>query len=198
VSAAAPCPSCGDPADRSQLVCLGCGGRIALGRRRLRVWRAGVALAALVALAAAISLGFALSELTSSDDDGVERVAAAQPVLAEPAAAPPPATAPIAPAETAPTRSRRRAGLSWPAGVAAHTVVLVTTSDRPAAVRVARGARRSGVEAGLLDAGDYNLGEGLWIVFAGRFDTRVAAARQASRLGGRYPGAYPQLIQRSQ
>jgi hypothetical protein len=199
VSSAASCPSCGDRAERGQLVCLACGGRIALGRPRAwsRAWRPAVVLGGFLGLLAAISLGFALSELTSGNDGGrADRVAAASP--AEPAAGPPAPTDSTPPAEPVSTEPRRRAPLDWRAGARAHTVVLVTTSDRPAAVRVARRARRSGLEAGLLDAGEYNLGEGLWIVFAGRFDTRTAAARQAVRLGERYPGAYPQLIQRPQ
>ena len=200
MSAAASCPSCGDPVERSQLVCLGCGGRIALGRPRPRspASRPAVVLGGFLALLAAIALGFALSELTSGDDGGRAAPAAAATPPAEPTLTPPAPVDATPPAETVSTEPRRRAPLDWPAGAPAHTVVLVTTSDRPAAVRVARGARRSGLRTGLLDAGDYNLGEGLWIVFAGRFDTRDAAARQAVRLGKRYPGAYPQLIQRPQ
>ena len=60
--------------------------------------------------------------------------------------------------------------------------------------RVARGAARTGIEAGMLRADDYDLGSGLWIVFAGRFDSRRGATRQAADLAGRYPGAYPQLL----
>ena len=86
----------------------------------------------------------------------------------------------------------------WPSDVSAHTVVLFTTSDGPAARNVAREARRSGLEAGLIRSDAYNLGSGLWIVFTGRFDTREGAVRQAAGLQDRYPGAYPQLIQRSQ
>jgi hypothetical protein len=72
--------------------------------------------------------------------------------------------------------------------------VLVTSSDRPAALRLAREAARSGIEAGMLRSDDYNLGTGLWIVFAGRFDTPEGATRQASDLAERFPGAYPQLV----
>ena len=38
------------------------------------------------------------------------------------------------------------------------------------------------------------IGAGLWIVFAGRFDTRRGAVRQSENLGIRYPGAYVQLV----
>ena len=86
----------------------------------------------------------------------------------------------------------------WPKGLTAHTVVLVTSSDRAAALNVAKGARASGLEAGLIRSDPYDLGTGLWIVYSGQFTTPEGAQRQASQLAGRYPGAYPQLIQSSQ
>ncbi len=86
----------------------------------------------------------------------------------------------------------------WPRGLTAHTVVLVTSSDRAAALNVAKDARASGLEAGLMPSGPHNLGTGLWIVYSGRFTTPEGAQRQASQLAGRYPGAYPQLVQSSQ
>jgi hypothetical protein len=96
------------------------------------------------------------------------------------------------------TPARESGVPGWPKGLTAHTVVLVTSSDRAAALNVAKEARGSGLEAGLLPSDPYNLGTGLWIVYSGQFTTREGAARQASQLAGRYPGAYPQLIQRSQ
>jgi hypothetical protein len=86
----------------------------------------------------------------------------------------------------------------WPRGLTAHTVVLVTSSDRAAALNVAREARSTGLEAGLMRSDPYDLGTGLWIVYSGRFTTPEGAQRQASQLAGRYPGAYPQLVQSSQ
>jgi hypothetical protein len=53
-----------------------------------------------------------------------------------------------------------------------HAVVLLNTSDRAAPRRVAAS----------------------WIAFAGRFDTRRGAVRRSESLGGRYPGAYVQLV----
>ena len=84
--------------------------------------------------------------------------------------------------------------LEWPKDVTGYTVVLVTTADHAAARRVALQASSSGLEAGLLRSDDYDLGTGLWIVFAGRFDTRSGASRQASNLASRYPGAYAQQV----
>jgi hypothetical protein len=86
----------------------------------------------------------------------------------------------------------------WPKDLTAHTVVLVTSSDRAAALNVAKGARSSGLEAGLMPSDPYDLGTGLWIVYSGHFTTREGAQRQAGQLARRYPGAYPQLVQSSQ
>jgi hypothetical protein len=46
----------------------------------------------------------------------------------------------------------------------------------------------------MLRSDDYGLGEGLWIVFAGRFDNQASAERQAGNLSARYPGAYATLV----
>ena len=87
---------------------------------------------------------------------------------------------------------------AWPDGLSAHTVVLVTSGDRASALNAAKEARASGLEAGLLRSDPYDLGTGLWIVFSGQFTTPEGAERQATQLGDRYPGAYPQLVQRVQ
>lgn len=44
------CPTCGAPAERGQLVCLECGGRIALAYRRPPSWKLPVAITAIVLL----------------------------------------------------------------------------------------------------------------------------------------------------
>jgi hypothetical protein len=207
----ASCPACGEPVDPHQLVCTGCGRRVALQGRRS--WTAdplapvAVALIALVAIGAGL-FGFAISELTSDDGDTAGQAARPAPRQAgaegpsvvsgskqEARTSPGTATS----EEPAPPRKANpNAVPGWPRGLRAYTVVLVTSSDGPAARRVARQARGSGLEAGLIRSEPYNLGSGLWIVFTGRFDTREGAVRQAAGLQDRYPGAYPQLVQRSQ
>jgi zinc-ribbon domain/SPOR domain len=203
------CPDCGEPAEPGQLVCTSCGARLALRRRRGYTGPPASALPVIAILLAVVvigagAFGFALSELTSDDD----QVSAAdrEPPPAPAASSGEPQTTKQAeqqPAatetetQTAPEPPRRGVLLEWPEDLTAHTVVLVTSSDRPAARRVAEEAARSGLEAGLLHSDGYDLGTGLWIVFAGRFDTRESAARQASNLAERYPGAYAQLIRPS-
>jgi hypothetical protein len=150
--------------------------------------------------------GFAIAELTSDSGGG----SAATTTGGAPAAAT--TTAPEAPAVVGGSKQderdatadkqrphpRERGVPGWPKGVTAHTVILVTSSDRRAALNVAKEARSKGLEAGLMPSDPYDLGTGLWIVYSGRFTTAEGAQRQASQLARRYPGAYPQLIQSSQ
>jgi len=164
---------------------------------------AAVLVAVLVVLIAGSGLfGFAMAELTS--DDGGSGSGA------KPASSP--ATAPEAPAVVGGAKQdegnttagaqelppRERGVPGWPKGLTAHTVILVTSGDRAAALNVAKEARSKGLEAGLMRSDPYDLGTGLWIVYSGRFTSAEGAQRQAGQLAGRYPGAYPQLVQSSQ
>ena len=83
---------------------------------------------------------------------------------------------------------------AWPDDLTAYTVILVTSSDEAGAAKVRLGRARSGLEAGLLRSDDYDLGEGFWLVFAGRFDSAEGRRAQAAELGARYEGAYPQQV----
>lgn len=203
----AACPHCAEPVDPRQLVCLNCGGRVALKEpaslAREPKTAAVAGLIVVIVIGAGLS-GFALAELTSGDgDDSTEVVQSTEPETET--TAPTVAAETEAPAvvdgetqapEAAPPRERGVPG--WPRGLTAHTVVLVTSGDRIAALNVAREARSTGLEAGLMRSDPYDLGTGLWIVYSGRFTTPEGAQRQASQLADRYPGAYPQLVQSSQ
>jgi predicted nucleic acid-binding Zn ribbon protein len=188
-----PCPHCGASTERGQLVCVECGNRLALKeegreRRPLDNLPAIAVLLAVVVIGAG-AFGFALSEIT---DDSGNSSAAADDTKAE--SSPPPTT------ETDTGKAQRPSHsllLTWPKGLTAYTVVLLSTGDRPGAQRVARQAARSGLEAGLLRSDDFNLGQGYWIVFAGRFDTQASAEQQASNLASRYPGAYATQVKPS-
>jgi hypothetical protein len=215
------CPNCGEPVERRQLVCLNCGARVALRERsawaREPMTAVAAALVVLIVIGAGL-FGFAISELTSGDDgDGAQRAAADAPAVVSggeqpartaeeapatgeaPAAEEAPATE-EAPAvtETTPEEPSTEGVPGWPDGLTAHTVVLVTSGDRAAALNVAKEARAKGLEAGLIRSDPYDLGSGLWIVYSGRFTTPEGAQAQAAQLADRYPGAYPQLIQKSQ
>jgi SPOR domain len=202
----ATCQSCGEPIDSRQLVCLNCGARVALKEptpwAREPVTAVAAVLVAVIVIGAGL-FGFAIAELTSDDGDAPTQAAAptttSKPAREAPAVVSggeqPARTAEEAPPADAP-RSDRVPG--WPAGLSAHTVVLVSSGDRAAALNVAKQARASGLEAGLIRSDPYNLGTGLWIVFSGQFTTPEGATRQAAQLADRYPGAYPQRIQKSQ
>ena len=201
------CRSCGAPVDPRQLVCLECGARVALKEQRSWATEPGADRRAPRRRDRDRRRAVRLRDLGADE----RRRAAARPPQprrrrrpaggARPAprarpssrardrsraldAGPPPPRSP---------RANPNAIPGWPAGITAHTVVLVTTSDEPAARNVAREARRAGLEAGLIRSDPYDLGTGLWIVFTGRFDTREGAVRQAAGLQQQYPGAYPQL-----
>jgi DNA-directed RNA polymerase subunit RPC12/RpoP len=184
------------------------------------------ALVVLIVIGAGL-FGFAISELTSGGDDGGDgaprRAAADAPVVVsgdeQPARtaeeapateearpteeapateeAPPTGEAPAV-TESAPQEASADGVPGWPDDLTAHTVVLVTSSDRAAALNVAKEARGRGLEAGLIRSDPYDLGSGLWIVYSGRFTTPDGAQAQAEQLADRYPGAYPQRIQKSQ
>jgi zinc-ribbon domain len=188
------CPRCGAPAERGQLVCVDCGERLALTQSR--GGRSfdnlpSVALLLCVVILGAGALGFGLAELTGDDDGDVE----AADRTAQPA---PEADSGSAQTDTEAAddagQERQSLLMQWPDDVRAYTVVLVTTGDRPAGRRVAVEAAHAGLEAGLLDSDEYDLGTDLWIVYAGRFDTQQSAERQAINLGERYPGAYATLV----
>jgi hypothetical protein len=184
------CPRCGEPAERGQLVCLECGNRIALreegGERRSLENLPAVVLLLCVVVIGAGAIGFALSELTG--DSGNDSAAADRSTPAAQTGAPQTDT------DGASQQPSQSLLMTWPKDLTGYTVVIVTTGDRPAARRVAREAAQSGLEAGLLDSDDFDLGTDLWIVFAGRFDNQASAERQASNLGERYPGAYATLV----
>ena len=200
------CPNCGEPVERRQLVCLNCGARIALRERsawaREPVTAVAATLVVLIVIGAGL-FGFAISELTSGgDDDGggaPQRAAADAPAVVS-GGEQPARTAEEAPAvtETTPAEASTEGVPGWPDDLTAHTVVLVTSGDRAAALNVAKEARAKGLEAGLIRSDPYDLGSGLWIVYSGRFTTPEGAQAQAAQLADRYPGAYPQLIQKSQ
>ena len=176
-----PCPACGEMATRGQLVCLNCGEPLRLGRAP-KGMPASLAVFGLVVVVAAAAFGFALNQLTGGDDDESQVAERQRPAR--------PATQAVLPAggepkttggsQGAAQRATQSLLLKWPPDLTGHTVVLLNTSDRRAARRVARAAARSGIEAGLLRSDDYDLGAGLWIVFAGRFDTRRGAVRNNS------------------
>ena len=157
--------------------------------RSLREALAGAPTAVLAAALAVIVLGaglfgFAISELTSDD---------APPPATQPAAAPPSEGPAV-------VGGQDQSGPvpSWPRDLTAHTVVLSSSPDRAAALRAAREARSSGLDAGILRSEAHGLGAGGWVVWSGHFASRAGAVRQAGELAARYPDARAELVHSSQ
>jgi hypothetical protein len=181
----ASCPHCGEPAEKDQLVCLRCGGRIALDYRRPPGWKLPTAIVAGVALIAAVAFGWALREITDDAKTEVAKAPAAKPV-------PPPG--PTAAERAAQRRdqarhqaadrrqaaadrkstskTKRRAAArksparpspagavdvagTWPTGKNGFTVILGSTDNPGSAKDTTRQARQAGVRAGYLRSNDY-------------------------------------------
>lgn len=93
----------------------------------------------------------------------------------------------------------RRGGLYvWPPDLRAFTVVLLSTEDRASATSFARSAGSSeSNQIGVIRSDDFeSLPIGFFIAFSGSYEERDAAERAAGRLGGRFPGAFAQLVRR--
>ena len=178
-------PTASPRPSRASSCALECGETLGLGaprgvpKRRTPL----IALAAVVALLGAAAAGFAVSELTS--DEGAAR-----------RRAPPPPSRPAGAAERRPHLGRGGAGRAESGRRGAGRAGRVARGPerlhrgardlerRGGRRKVAWAAARSGLEAGLLRSDDYmELGEGFWLVFAGRFKTRRGAERQAAALG---------------
>jgi hypothetical protein len=207
--AEASCPHCGEPAEKDQLVCLRCGGRIALDYRRPPGWKLPTAIVAAVALVAAVAFGWALREITDNAKTEVANAPAGNPTGAakpkpktpapakprKPAAAKKPATA-KKPAK-APTTSATAFNPpgTWPGPINGFTVVLTSTDNSGSAKSTARSVKQSGVPAGYLRSNDYpSLQKGFWYIYGGVYKTRGQAQKAAAKFAKGYPGAYVQWV----
>jgi hypothetical protein len=202
----ARCPNCGEPAKADQLVCLRCGGRMALDYRRPPGWKLPAAIVAGVALVALVAFGFGLREITHN---ARTEVADAGPAAPPPKKATKPAAAPKKPApakkkaaarKKKPIKKKPAAGAArpagtWPVGKRGFTVILVSVDNRAAAKSNAKSVSGSGVPAGYLRSNDYrSLQKGFWYVYTGVYNTRAKAEKAVAKFGRGYPGAYVQLV----
>ena len=148
-------------------------------------------LAAVVALLGAAAAGFAVSELTSDDADGNASARPAGATVAGKKEKPP--SGGVAAAEQSSAEGGPVALAAWPADQSAYTVILVTSSDKAGARRVASEAARSGLEAGLLRSDDYasSARASGWCSPAATRTPPRRSARGAARgaLRGRVPAA---------
>lgn len=106
---------------------------------------------------------------------------------------------PTAPAPASGTGLVQRGILyAWPRDLRAFTIVLLSAEDRASADRFARSASEGRpAKIGVLRADDFeSLPKGFFVVFAGQYKDRPTADRAAARLGRRFSGAFPQLVER--
>ena len=199
----AVCPGCGKPVDQGQPFCLDCGRRLDPGYRRPPNWRIPVALIALLVIAGGIAAGYGVTQLTNKDEgpdtltvgSGPGGATEADPGETPTAAAPTPAPAPPPPA-TAPVPAQPNGPATWPEGKKAYTVVLITTKSKDTADQTAQKAVSKGLPAGVLKSDDFKRFEpGLYVVFAGQYDSVDAASDKAREAGSDNPGAYARFVE---
>jgi hypothetical protein len=189
------CTACGASGRRGQLICLGCGERMALRHRDAPGWRPAAFAAAALVLAAGSAVGLVIGAANggregapSADSRASERAADARERAR--------AEAERRVKRERARRARAQAVGDWPAGRSGYTVVLLNTGDRASAERFARGLTEAGEDAGVLSAEDHpNLGGALFLAFAGVYSDEAEAAAAATRLRESYPGAYPQFVE---
>jgi SPOR domain len=184
------CPACGALTERRQLVCLGCGGRLAL-EPKARGGRPALAAAAALAAVSLISLAFVAEALIGSGDGS-------QPAAkAGAAAAPSFQSGPDAAQRKAQRRARTQLATAipgWPATQAGWTVVLLGTSDPRSADDLARQLGDSGVDAGVISPAERpDLGT-LWLVYAGVRKDQQSAIADVTRLRANFSGAYVRFV----
>jgi hypothetical protein len=187
------CPECGAFSERRQLVCLGCGERLALEQKQ-QAGRPVIAAAAALALVSLVSFVFIAQALIGGGGEPRQPPAAA---ARAPAAAPTPPSGPDAIQRTAQRRARDQlaaAASAWPAAKAGWTVVLLGTGDRGSAQNYAQSLEEAGVDAGVISPTERpDLGT-LWLVFSGVHPDQAGALTDAANLRTRYPGAYTRYI----
>jgi hypothetical protein len=206
------CPHCDSSIEPGQLICLGCGTRLALDYRRPPGWK--LPLVVLLAVFAGAAAVFALGLDQITNDAGKEAAKApagkrdtvlAAPEKGKASGEEPrkntrkqPAAAPRR--SKPPGRAPRPGGIpSWPAGRNGFTVVVASMGDLASARKAAQQLRATGTRAGVLRSNDFtSLEPGFWIVFSGVYGGRPQAERAAFRLARAYPGAFPQFVNGSQ
>ena len=215
------CPHCGAPAEEDQLVCLSCGGRIALDYRRPPGWKLPTAIVAAVAILAAVAFGFMLRAVTDDAESEVANVPAKPSGGATPASSDAERRSERQAEQRRQVegdrddRAERRRGDranrrdrarspgaavntpgTWPTGRNGYTVILATVADEAAAKASARTVRQAGLPGGYLRSKDYSSlrEEAGWYVYGGVYRTRKRAEAAAAKFGRGYPGAYVQLV----
>jgi hypothetical protein len=183
------CPRCGASLAADQDWCLECGAAATTRILRPPSWK----LAAGIVIGVVAIVVVALAIVANSLSGDANRAAAVH--TRAPAATPANAT-PAPAANTATTATTATTGgggaiASWPAGKAAWTVVLATTSTRAAADQRARDLIAKGVKAGVLDTSRFNIDSGgaKFVVFTGQYPGQDTAVSAESRVRDKAPSS---------
>ena len=172
------CPVCNTPLTGDERFCLQCGTRLVPEPAPRQSWTVPSAIVAAIALLAVGGVVFALDRVESD----AEREATKPTLVVKP---------PQPGSEDNPTEVA-----AWPNGTAGYTVVLAETPDETTVRARASAAVADGVPAGVLDSDGYpTLDPGMWVLFAGRFDTRAEAAEEAARyIAAGFPDAQAAFV----
>ena len=153
------------PLAGDEAFCLQCGTRLVPEPEPRQSWAMPGAIIAVIALVAVAGVVFALDRVESD----AEREATKPAIVVE---QPKP-----------PARSGKPADVaSWPKGTSAYTVALAETPDETAARARATAAVSGGIPVGVLESAAYpTLDPGVWLLFAGEYETRDEAVEEATR-----------------
>jgi hypothetical protein len=159
------CPACKTPLAGDEAFCLQCGARLVPEPEPRQNWTMPAAIIVVIALIAIGGVVFALNQVS----DDAEREATKPTIVVERPQQPG--------SDEKPTDVA-----AWPDGTSAYTVVLAAASDETTARARATAAVGGGIPAGVLDSTNYpTLDPGMWLLFAGRYDTEAEAAEDAAR-----------------
>jgi hypothetical protein len=192
--AAKRCPRCGAAMTEQQEWCLSCG--TAVGTRVVAApgWRTPIAIAGVILALAAIAVAVAIVQLADDTDEVTPNAAVTGTPTPLPTATPDPALAPggtlpeasgqatpeptRTPEPTTTPESTGSADAEWPEGESGWTVVLASDpSESDARARAEELAADGIAGVGVLDSDGFStLKRGLWIVFAGRYDSQSEAS----------------------
>jgi hypothetical protein len=185
------CPRCGASLAADQDWCLECGAAATTRILRPPSWKlaAGIVIGVIAIVVVALAI---VANSLSGDANRAAAVHSRAPAAGTPANATPAPAANTATTATTPTPAAGGGAIaSWPAGKAAWTVVLATTSTRADADQRARDLIAKGVKAGVLDTSRFNIDSGgaKFVVFTGQYPGQDTAVSAESRVRDKAPSS---------